>query len=123
VGIIDLLSPEDEGTSENYNHLERLRDPSHTRALSKTQMERILEEVGIRVDFIETRDIVVDFKKWVQMTKTEPETVDYLQTVWMEDINQGKTTGMRPFMENDSLKFLQVWSVFIGTKVSKTRPN
>ena len=39
----------------------------------------------------------------------------------MKDIGNGSKTGMRPFMKNDLLKFLQVWSVIYGTKVSKPR--
>ena len=101
--------------------MERLRDPSHTVALSKKQMEEILTEVGIAVEKIETRDVVVDFQKWVQMTQTKPEIVEVLKDELMKDISDGSRTGMRPFLENDALKFLQVWSVIIGTKTSKTK--
>jgi SAM-dependent methyltransferase len=116
IGIIDLLSPDDEQIAETYNDLERLRDPSHTVALSKTQMEKILAEAGIDVEKMETRDVQVDFQRWVQMTETKPETVEILQEELMRDIGGDSKTGMRPLIENGSLKFLQVWSVIIGTK-------
>ena len=45
-----------------YNDLERLRDPSHTMALSKTQMKKLLADAGIAIERIETRDVEVDFK-------------------------------------------------------------
>jgi len=80
LGIIDLLAPEDENIAEMYNHLERLRDPSHTVALSKAQMERILGEAGITVDTIEARDVKVDFERWVQMTETKPNTAEHIRT-------------------------------------------
>jgi len=122
IGIIDLLAPEDERIAETYNDLERLRDPSHSLALSKLQMERVLAEAGIVVESIETRDIEVDFQRWVQLTGTQPETVEVLKQELMNDIHQGSRTGMRPFMENGSLKFLHVWSIIVGRNISNTNP-
>ena len=120
IGIIDLLSPEDERIAETYNSLERLRDPSHTMALTNEQMKKILAEVEIVVDKSETRDVEVDFQQWVKMTVTPPETLEVLKEELMNDIRDGAKTGMRPFMEDGALKFLQVWCAIIGTKISKT---
>src|SRR5690349_14194991 len=74
IGIIDLLSPDDKRTSEIYNRLERLRDPSHTMALSRQQMEKMMTEAGIFIEKIEIRDIEVDLQRWVEMTETKVET-------------------------------------------------
>lgn len=116
IGIVDLLSPEDKKMSEIYNHLEKLRDPSHTVALSKTQMLAILNEVGIAVDKVDSRDVVVDFERWVQMTETVSETVETIREELIKDVGLGTKTGMRPFVENGDLKFLQMWAGFIGAK-------
>ena len=117
IGTIDLLAPEDERAAESYNDLERLRDPSHTVALSKTQLKKLLADAGIAVERIETTDVEVDFLKWVQMTGTKPGTVELLKEELMKDINGGSKTGMRPFLESGSLKFLQVWSIMIGRNI------
>ena len=121
VGIIDLIAPENKSLAEIYNHLERLRDPSHTIALSKEQMEKLLSDVGVVVEAFEMRDVEVDFQRWVQMTGTKPETVEMLKTKLMKDIGGGSKTGMRPFMKNGDLKFLQTWSVFVGVKSLKAK--
>lgn len=117
IGIIDLLSPEDERVAEVYNDLERLRDPSHVAALSKSHMEYLLVKAGIALERMETRDIEVDFQRWVQMTGTKPEMVQVLQNELKKEIDNGTRTGMRPFMKSDTLKFLQVWSVISGMKL------
>lgn len=117
IGIIDLLSPEGEKISEAYNHLERLRDPSHTVALSLTQMETMLAEAGISVENIERKDIEVDFQRWVQMTETKLETAKFIRDELLKDIDVSSQTGMRPFIKNGELKFLHVWCIFVGTKV------
>ena len=116
IGIIDLLAPEDERVAERYNDLERLRDPSHTVALSKRQMKELLADAGIVLERIDTRDVEVDFLRWVQMTGTTSETVEVLKEKLMKDINDGSKTAMRPFLASGSLKFLQVWSIMIGKK-------
>jgi ubiquinone/menaquinone biosynthesis C-methylase UbiE len=121
IGIIDLIAPADEGIASIYNDLERMRDPSHVAALSKIQLEKILTNTGLRVEKFEARDVVVDFLRWVKMTETIPETIEVLKEELMEDINDGSKTGMRPYQENGSLKFLQVWSIIIGTKISNSK--
>jgi len=116
IGVVDLLEPEDGKIAKTYNDLERLRDPSHTVALSKSQMIKLLEEAGIAIETIEVRDVEVDFQRWVQMTETKPETVKVIQESLWKDIDGGTKTGMRPFIDNGILKFLHVWSVMIGVK-------
>ena len=116
VGIIDLLASEDEKIAQTYNELERLRDPSHTVALSKTQMVKLLDEAGIAIETIEVRDVEVDFQRWAQMTGTKPETIEIIQEALRIDMNGGAKTGMRPHIDNGVLKFLHVWSVMIGRK-------
>jgi SAM-dependent methyltransferase len=119
LAVVDLLSPEDPGIAKTYNDLERLRDPSHTTALSEKQMIELLEEAGVAVEKIEIRDIEVDFQRWVQMTVTEPATVETIRKALLDDIDEGSQTGMRPFLKNEQLKFLQVWTVMYGTKISR----
>jgi ubiquinone/menaquinone biosynthesis C-methylase UbiE len=41
VAIIDLVSPDDPAVAATYNHLERLRDPSHTRALAAAELRAL----------------------------------------------------------------------------------
>ena len=116
VCVIDLIAPENKRLAETYNRLERLRDPSHTLALSKKQMSKLLSDAGVMVETIEARDVEVDFQRWVQMTGTKPETIEMLKEELLKDISDGSKTGMRPFMKNGDLKFLQVWSVVTGMK-------
>ncbi|MEN8173058.1 MAG: class I SAM-dependent methyltransferase, partial [Chloroflexota bacterium] len=116
VGVIDLLSSDDDAAAATYNQLENMRDPSHVHAFSKTAMKRMMEETGLTINTFESRDIKVDFQRWVQMTGTEPDKVKILQTRLMGDIGESNKTGMRPFIEKGTLKFLQVWAIVIGTK-------
>ena len=115
VGTIDLLSPDDEALRERYNHLERLRDPSHTTALTRTQAIRSMEEVGLSMTLVDTRDIPVDFHRWVTMTGTDRQNTATIQQALAQELDGGPATGMRPYQERGVLGFLQVWAVLIGT--------
>ena len=118
VGAIDLLSPEDESLRERYNHLERLRDPSHATALTGTQAIGSMEEAGLSMTLVDTRDIPVDFNQWVTMTGTDPQTTATIRQALEQELDGGPATGMRPYQERGVLGFLQVWAVMVGTKSS-----
>ncbi len=116
VGVIDLLSPSDEALIGPYNRLERLRDPSHTVALTKEQLTKRMEMSGLLVSGIDTRDISVGFERWVGMTGVDQPTIDVIKRELETDIAGGHTTGMRPYMKDGKLNFLQMWSVTVATK-------
>lgn len=116
VCVIDLLSPDDESVREEYNRLERLRDPSHAIAMTAAQLASAMEQAGLSGLFMDTRDIAVDFDQWAAMTGTTPETRGLIREQLEGDIRGTVRTGMRPFRENGRLKFTQTWAVVIGSK-------
>jgi ubiquinone/menaquinone biosynthesis C-methylase UbiE len=118
LGIIDLLSPSDEALIAPYNRLERLRDPSHTVALTKEQLIKIMEVSGLLVSGIDTRDVEVNFESWVGMTGVDRPTIDVIRRELESDIAGGHSTGMRPYKKDGSLYFLQMWSIVIAAKHS-----
>jgi ubiquinone/menaquinone biosynthesis C-methylase UbiE len=122
IGIIDLLASENNLVAETYNRLERMRDPSHVQAFSKSGMNELLSNTGITLEKIESREVEVDFQRWAQMTSTPPEIVEIIREELLADIH-GTVTGMRPFLKDDALKFFHVWSVMIGRKAAHTKSN
>lgn len=50
--------------------------------------------------------------------RAKPETVEMLKGELMKNLGGSSETGMRPFMKNGDLKFLQVWAVIVGIKRS-----
>jgi ubiquinone/menaquinone biosynthesis C-methylase UbiE len=116
IGIIDLLSPTEQSLIAPYNRLERLRDTSHTLALTKEQLVNAMEVSGLSILRIDSRDIAVDFELWVEMTGTAPLTKTEINSELEQEVRGGKKTGMRPFMQEGKLKFLHTWCVAIGIK-------
>jgi ubiquinone/menaquinone biosynthesis C-methylase UbiE len=47
VALVDVAASEDSRRAEAFNQMERLRDPSHVRALHLAEMEALFREVGL----------------------------------------------------------------------------
>jgi SAM-dependent methyltransferase len=59
--VVDSCPSEDKAKADAFNHLELLRDPSHTRALPLTELKSLFAEARLgepRVSFTELRDVV-----------------------------------------------------------------
>src|SRR5699024_8541096 len=49
VGVIDMISAEDDELSHLYNHYERLRDPSHFNALKRSQIIELFKNTRLKL--------------------------------------------------------------------------
>lgn len=115
---IDLISPEDKELSKTYNYLERLRDPSHTTALCQSELLRIMKHSGLELEFLSSQEIEVDLQSWMGLTQTPPEIKEKITQNLSTELSGGLPTGMRPFVEEGKIKFLQTWVVVMSRKVS-----
>ena len=70
LAIIDLLSPDDVELAARYNRFERMRDPSHTRALTGAELRDLLEAIGRPVDNWSVREVDVDLDPWFDLTRS-----------------------------------------------------
>ena len=116
VGIIDLISPSDQSLIATYNCLERMRDASHTIALTKEQLAEAMEAAGLAISRMDSRDLHVDFGLWAEMTGTDTHKKSEISKTLKQELDGGAKTGMRPFSEEGKLKFLHTWCVAIGIK-------
>jgi len=64
--VADSIAPEDKGTSELHNAIERMRDPSHTVALSLSDMRRLFSRYGLRIVKESVRSRVRPFDDWMR---------------------------------------------------------
>jgi ubiquinone/menaquinone biosynthesis C-methylase UbiE len=114
---IDLVSPENKKISEMYNHIERLRDPSHTLALSLTELTQIMKHPGLELELIDSREIKVDLQSWMDLTQTPLKIKEKITQTLRNELSGGESTGMRPFEEEGKIKFLQTWVLAVSRKV------
>ncbi len=114
--VVDLVSPEGEAVAGTYNRLERMRDPSHTRALSATELSRLLRDAGLDIVHTVSREVEVRVDRWFELTEPEREARRTIVEELTQDLKRLRTTGMRPFFRGDELMFLQTWVVVVGVK-------
>lgn len=100
--ISDTVSSEDEREARLHNALERLRDPSHTRMLSQTELTQLIESVGLRVceAHMQTRDRTYD--DWMEVINN-PVRVENLKIVMEELARAGVSAGLKLRIENGQL--------------------
>lgn len=65
--LIDNVSPENNEYDTFYNFIEKKRDPSHERALKKTEWITLLEKNGLQMQSCLTFDKKFDFDWWCDM--------------------------------------------------------
>jgi len=113
VAVEDLVVSEHPDRGEYQNTFERLRDPSHVRALSISEVLQILTERGVDVDHVETGVLVQEVEKWLDNAGTpEPratEAREMIRTDTEEDLS-----GTRPFWRDDELYFVQQTAIVAG---------
>jgi ubiquinone/menaquinone biosynthesis C-methylase UbiE len=116
LAVIDIVSPEDEDLAARYNRLERLRDPSHTRALPPSELKRLIEQSGIEITGGSRRDVPNDLLQWLGRTRTAGASRDEILESLRRELDGGPPTGMRPFSAGGRLQFLHAWEVVVGVK-------
>jgi ubiquinone/menaquinone biosynthesis C-methylase UbiE len=116
VAVIDMVSPDDPAIAAVYNQLERLRDPSHVRALAADELQRLMRETGLRIVHRASRDVEVHLDRWLDLTCAGPAARETIREALTQDLHGFKTTGMRPYMRDQELKFLHAWLIVVGMK-------
>ena len=85
--IADSYSPEDPVLDRQWNHIEKLRDPSHVRNYTHREWREIVCAAGLRITF-EELDCCTDngrcmnFAEWTHRMKTPPSAVAELRRLF-----------------------------------------
>lgn len=80
--LIDNVSPENDAYDAFYNAVEKRRDPSHCRALKKTEWLRMLEEKGLAIEFMMTFAKRFRYDSWFdRMGRPQQEKDELEQTM------------------------------------------
>ena len=109
LAIVDLLSPDDEDLAARYNAFERMRDPSHTRAVTAGELRNLLDAAGRPVGSWSARDVEVDLEPWFALTHTPAATRRTVTLAFDSELDGGPPTGMRPRERGGQRSFVQTW--------------
>ena len=117
VAVIDIISPEEKGIANRYNHLERLRDPSHTVALSLDALKTLFTNTGFGdINVSVNHQGEMSLEGWLSLTQPNENARQEILAM-LEDDLQGKIrTGFNPYYEGEALKIVHSVATITGTK-------
>jgi ubiquinone/menaquinone biosynthesis C-methylase UbiE len=97
-GVLDMIVPEEAGAAELRNRIEIARDPSHTRAMPKSELEEMFAEAGLRVLASEIDSRPRSFDHWLSVAGWKRGDRAYAETrnLLEQSMRDGKDSGFNP---------------------------
>jgi ubiquinone/menaquinone biosynthesis C-methylase UbiE len=122
VYLVDSVGPEDAVTAKLHNHIERLRDPSHTMALSLKAFLALFVSHGLRV----VKQLILErprsFNKWMARAGHRLSDASYLAVRrTLEESMAGDRAGFAARAAGDDIIIIHQEGLFLLIKQT-TRP-
>ena len=99
VAIEDLVSSEHRERADYQTRVERLRDPSHTRALSPSELIRMFTSAGLEIERLYSGETVQNLERWLANSQTPPDRAEQVRALIERDAREG-LSGMSPYFES-----------------------
>jgi len=108
VGVIDIRVSEDPKVAELNNRIERLRDPSHTRTLARSEFDTIFAKSGLRITASEIEEKPRPFDHWMHVAGWASGDQPYVESRHLlESTIQSDAAGFHPrFIESGATRDL-----------------
>jgi len=113
VGIMDIVVPE-EAHADAYNHRERLRDPTHTRALARDELVAVVQGAGLETDEVVEHDQPLPLERWLAQSNPPEGVGAQIRDDLEAELDGGEPTGMHPQRRDGELHFTQRWAIVVG---------
>ncbi len=108
-----------EATSEELRNvddeIEKMRDASHTRILSKEEFEALYQK-SFNLIHEEMTLVPVNLQKWMDLTDTPADIQEKIIERMNEDLSGGAKTGFNPYIKDEQIWFDHRWLLLVGIK-------
>ena len=111
--IIDV-TPEDDKVVE-YNNVEKLRDPSHVKALTISELENMMKMVNLSDLKFEYHDLEMNLDEILQSSFPDPENISKIKQLFENDL-KNNNLGMKSYLKNNKIYFYFPISMIVGNK-------
>ena len=102
----------------DHNRLERLRDPSHARALARGELEEAVAAAGVEVSERRERHAAMPAGAWLAQARTEERAAREVEAALRAELEGGAaSTGLCPREREGTLTLTQTW-VLLGGRIS-----
>lgn len=113
--VLDLVAPADPSDQALSTALERLRDPSHVRALGLRELADVVEGAGFELTRRERFVLGRRFTEWAAII-ADPVRTGALEVVMRELVRRGATAGVSLREEGDELVFDYDFALLVGRR-------
>jgi hypothetical protein len=111
--VIDMVSrPGPAGA--RHNELERLRDPSHTRALEEDELLATLDAAGVNATVVAARRQPMPAVPWLERAASPDAPREEILAALEAEVAGGEATGLHAAA--DPLRIHQDWVIASGTR-------
>lgn len=95
--------------------IENMRDPSHTRILSREEFEKLFEK-DFELQCEETTLVPVNLNSWLELTDTPEDVQKEITDLMKAELAGGSKTGFSPYNKESQIMFDHRWLLLIGKK-------
>ena len=113
--LMDMV-PQKEELRAQIDEMEQMRDFSHVKELTTTEMRNLYEKKGMKLLTQECIKVPVSVEAWMELTHTPEETKEILREKIKSDIEGRTDTGFQPYMKEDNMYFDHHWMFNLGIK-------
>ncbi|WP_049922670.1 class I SAM-dependent methyltransferase [Halopiger djelfimassiliensis] len=116
VAVADIVVSEFPERASYQNRFERLRDPSHVRALQRSELLALVTEQGIEITDVRSGTVVQNVAQWLDLAQTPEPRADTVRKLIEADAKHD-LSGTRPFSEDGELYFTHRTAIVVGRRV------
>ena len=116
--VADVYTSEDSVQSEAYNRMEKLRDPSHVRALKLSELQGILQNGGLQNIGTEFFKLEMEMEQQLSASFPNPGDDKVLRQIFRDDL-KSQTLGMETRLKEGNIYFSYPIAVITGSKTEE----
>ena len=98
-----------------YNYVEKLRDPSHVKALTFAELLEMFKEIGLTIINADSYGVEMDLERLLQSSFPNPGDKDKIRRLFIEDV-QNNTLGVNSHYVEREIHFTYPTSIIIAQK-------
>lgn len=112
--VIDVTPDKDKVGA--YNYVEKLRDSSHTKALTFSELINMMKNGGLVNIKAEHHYLEMKLEKILQSSFPNPEDIDKIRELFKEDLIKNNL-GMKSHLKDNEIYFYFPISIIVGNKI------
>lgn len=115
VAVIDVAVEPDKSVA--YDTMEKLRDPSHVRALSLAELKALFQEAGLKDLKIESYDLETELEGQLGASFPNEGDADKIRSIFRDDLTTN-SLGVKSHVRDGVIYYAYPTAIIVGTKTT-----